>query len=60
MKAAYKGCGSDDKKGAKYIEKISYCYGKNKINGIPFKTGIENDNSVDESVASWMKKNLRK
>lgn len=41
-------------------EKISYCYGKNKINGIPFKTGIENDNSVDESVASWMKKNLRK
>jgi hypothetical protein len=40
-------------------EKFSYCYGKNKINGIPYKTGIENDNSVDESVASWMKKNLR-
>jgi hypothetical protein len=41
-------------------ENISYCYGKNKTNGIPFKTGIENDNSIDESVASWMKKNLRK
>lgn len=39
-------------------DKISYCYGKNKVNGIPFKTGVENNNDVDEIVASWMRKNL--
>ena len=40
--------------------KISYCYGKDKVNGIPLETGIENNDSVDKSIAEWMKKRLRK
>ena len=43
----------------KNVNRYSYLFGNNKIDGIPFKYAIDNQGIIDEITAKWMSQNLK-